>query len=77
MDNVWGEKVWNDFLRVSLCYSTHGSRVLVTTRNVGVARGMNAQHLHRVDKLQTEDAWVLLKKQVSNFYLSHFLFVHK
>jgi hypothetical protein len=62
MDDVWSEKVWTDLLRVPLSYGAPGSRVLVTTRNDGVARGLNAQHIHRVDKLQPKDAWVLLKK---------------
>ncbi|KAF8681849.1 hypothetical protein HU200_045293 [Digitaria exilis] len=64
MDDVWSEKVWNVLLRSPLSHGASGSRVLVTTRNAGVARGMKAQHLHRVDKLQTEDAWFLLKNQV-------------
>ncbi|CAL4935318.1 unnamed protein product [Urochloa decumbens] len=66
MDDVWSEKVWNELLRVPLSHgaSGSGSRVLVTTRNDGVAHGMRAQHLHRVDKLQKEDAWILLKNQV-------------
>ncbi|CAL4935322.1 unnamed protein product [Urochloa decumbens] len=64
MDDVWSEKVWNELLRVPLSHGASGSRVLVTTRNNGVARGMKAQHLHRVDKLKTDDAWILLKKQV-------------
>jgi hypothetical protein len=76
MDDVWSEKVWNDLLRVPLSYGARGSCVLVTTRNDGVARGLNAQHIHRVDKLQPKDAWVLLKNQVSNFYLPHYLFAH-
>uniref|UniRef100_A0A0A8ZSZ6 NB-ARC domain-containing protein n=1 Tax=Arundo donax TaxID=35708 RepID=A0A0A8ZSZ6_ARUDO len=65
MDDVWSEKVWNELLRVPLNGGASGSRVLLTTRNDGVARGMKAQHLHRVDKLEIEDAWILLKKQVS------------
>ncbi|CAL4918460.1 unnamed protein product [Urochloa decumbens] len=64
MDDVWSEKVWNELLRVPLSHGAFGSRVLVTTRNDGVAHGMRAQHLHRVDKLQKEDAWILLKNQV-------------
>ncbi|XP_062212089.1 putative disease resistance protein RGA3 [Phragmites australis] len=36
----------------------------MTTRNDGVARKMKAQHLHRVHKLEGEDAWILLKNQV-------------
>ncbi|KAF8681848.1 hypothetical protein HU200_045292 [Digitaria exilis] len=64
MDDVWSEKVWNELLSVPLSYGASGSCVLVTTRNDGVARGMKAQHLHRVDKLEMEDAWILLKSQV-------------
>ncbi|CAL4918457.1 unnamed protein product [Urochloa decumbens] len=66
MDDVWSERVWNELLRVPLGHGASGSRLLVTTRNDGVARGMKAQHLHRVDKLKSDEAWVLLKKQVSN-----------
>jgi hypothetical protein len=41
------------------------SRVLVTTRHDTVARGMRAEvPYHNVDKLEPEDAWTLLKKQV-------------
>ncbi|CAN6309789.1 unnamed protein product [Urochloa humidicola] len=63
MDDVWSEKVWNDLLRVPLSHAASGC-VLMTTRNDGVAHGMKAQYLHRVDKLQPEDAWILLKNQV-------------
>ncbi|CAL4918454.1 unnamed protein product [Urochloa decumbens] len=64
MDDVWSEKVWNDLLRVPLSHAASGCCVLMTTRNDGVAHAMKAQYLHRVDKLQTEDAWILLKNQV-------------
>ncbi|CAL4943781.1 unnamed protein product [Urochloa decumbens] len=63
MDDVWSEKVWNDLLRVPLSHAASGCCVLMTTRNDGVAHGMKAQYLHRVDKLQKEDAWILLKNQ--------------
>ncbi|XP_062213650.1 putative disease resistance RPP13-like protein 1 [Phragmites australis] len=71
MDDVWSESehVWSEILRVSLNYGAPGSRVLVTTRNDQVAHKMKAQHLHRVEKLEEEDAWILLKKQVSKFDL--------
>jgi len=65
MDDVWSEKVWYELLRAPLSHGASGSQILVTTRNVEVAIGMKAQHLHRVDKLQPEDAWALLKNQVS------------
>ncbi|TVU26658.1 hypothetical protein EJB05_29212, partial [Eragrostis curvula] len=42
-----------------------GSRVLLTTRNHRVARGMMAEEpYHNIEKLKPEDAWSLLKKQV-------------
>ncbi|BAH92322.1 hypothetical protein OsI_13086 [Oryza sativa Indica Group] len=64
MDDVWSDRVWSDLLRAPLGACAPGSRVLVTTRNDGVARGMRAQHLHRVEKLDLGDSWSLLKKQV-------------
>jgi len=57
--------VWYELLRAPLSHGASGSQILVTTRNVEVAIGMKAQHLHRADKLQPEDAWILLKNQVS------------
>jgi len=71
MDDVWSENVWYGLLRAPLSHGVSGSQVLVTTRSAGVALGMKAQHLHRVDKLQPEDSWILLKNQVS--YNFHFL----
>ncbi|XP_025795786.1 uncharacterized protein LOC112875982 isoform X2 [Panicum hallii] len=65
MDDVWSDKVWNDILGPPLNGGRPGSRVLVTTRNDEAARGMRAQHLHRVTTLDPDDSWLLLKKQVS------------
>jgi hypothetical protein len=66
MDDVWSDKVWNDILGPPLNGGRPGSRVLVTTRNDEAARGMRAQHLHRVTTLDPDDSWLLLKKQVSD-----------
>ncbi|KAM0866891.1 hypothetical protein ACQ4PT_042336 [Festuca glaucescens] len=42
-----------------------GSRILVTTRDERVARGMKAMlPYHRVDKLKEDDGWSLLKNQI-------------
>ncbi|KAL6839146.1 hypothetical protein ACP4OV_031037 [Aristida adscensionis] len=65
MDDVWSEEVWNRILKAPLNDAAPGSRVLITTRDHRVALGMGAQYVHRVDKLDIEDAWMLLKKQVS------------
>jgi len=67
MDDVWEHQAWEDVLQTPFVSSTlaHGSRVLVTTRHATVARGMMAMKpYHRVNKLDPEDAWLLLKKKV-------------
>nr|XP_040252307.1 putative disease resistance protein RGA4 [Aegilops tauschii subsp. strangulata] len=53
------QKVFND-------EAIQGSRVLITTRDEGVARRMTATWpYHHVDALAPDDAWSLLKKQAS------------
>ncbi|XP_066341050.1 disease resistance protein RGA2-like [Miscanthus floridulus] len=66
MDDVWDHHAWEKVLKPPLIKSlSRGSRVLVTTRQDAVARGMMAEvPYHHVDKLEQEDAWSLLKKQV-------------
>jgi hypothetical protein len=66
MDDVWDPHVWEKVLEPPLINSlARGSRVLVTTRHDMVARGMMAEvPYHHVKKLEHEDAWSLLKKQV-------------
>nr|UBY07624.1 NBS-LRR disease resistance protein [Dasypyrum villosum] len=66
LDDVWSHGAWSDVLKTSLVnVVAHGTRVLVTTRDERVARGMKAVlPYHHVDKLQEEDAWLLLKKQI-------------
>ncbi|XP_066341033.1 disease resistance protein RGA2-like [Miscanthus floridulus] len=66
MDDVWDHHAWEKVLEPPLINSlARGSRVLVTTRHDTVARGMIAEvPYHHVDKLEEEDAWSLLKKQV-------------
>lgn len=66
MDDVWSDEAWNLILRDAFRAGARaGSRVLVTTRNEMVARQMKATYIHRVEKLQPEDGWKLLKNQVS------------
>ncbi|XP_048540324.1 putative disease resistance protein RGA3 [Triticum urartu] len=59
MDDVWNHRAWDDVLKIPLDNAAaSGSRVLVTTRDEGVARGVKAMWpYHHVD------AWSLLKKQ--------------
>uniref|UniRef100_A0A453MX87 Disease resistance protein RGA3 n=1 Tax=Aegilops tauschii subsp. strangulata TaxID=200361 RepID=A0A453MX87_AEGTS len=65
LDDVWSHEAWGDVLEIPLANTlVRGSRVLLTTRDERVARGMKAVlPYHHVDKLKEEDAWSLLKKQ--------------
>ncbi|KAL6658412.1 hypothetical protein ACP70R_003998 [Stipagrostis hirtigluma subsp. patula] len=66
MDDVWDHRAWEGVLKTPLINSlAQGSRVLITTRHDYVAQGMMAvRPYHRIDKLEPEDAWSLLKKQI-------------
>jgi nucleoside-triphosphatase THEP1 len=68
LDDVWSQEAWESALKTPLVNAVaRGSLVLVTTRDKRVARMMKAeQPYHQVDKLNDDDAWLLLKKQVSN-----------
>ncbi|CAD6258009.1 unnamed protein product [Miscanthus lutarioriparius] len=66
MDDVWDHHAWEGVLKTPLLsVLAQGSCVLVTTRHDMVAKGMMAEvPYHHVNKLEQEDAWSLLKKQV-------------
>uniref|UniRef100_A0ACD5Y0N1 Uncharacterized protein n=1 Tax=Avena sativa TaxID=4498 RepID=A0ACD5Y0N1_AVESA len=66
MDDVWSDGAWERVLKIPLVnVVASGSRVLITTRDDSVARGMRATRpYHHIDKLGLDDAWSLLKKQV-------------
>ncbi|XP_047080688.1 disease resistance RPP13-like protein 4 [Lolium rigidum] len=66
MDDVWSPTTCADVIGSLLAnVVTRGSRILVTTRDEKVARGMKAIFpYHRVDKLEEDDGWSLLKNQI-------------
>ncbi|KAM3296671.1 hypothetical protein ACQJBY_038825 [Aegilops geniculata] len=66
LDDVWNHGAWDNVLKTPLAnVVAQGSRVLITTRDERVARGMKAVHPnHHVDKLEEKDAWSLLKNQI-------------
>ncbi|XP_071677532.1 disease resistance protein RGA2-like [Lolium perenne] len=68
MDDVWIPTAWGDVLGSHLANDVaRGSRILVTTRDERVARGMKAMFpYHHIEKLEEEDSWSLLKNQVLN-----------
>uniref|UniRef100_A0ACD5TGT5 Uncharacterized protein n=1 Tax=Avena sativa TaxID=4498 RepID=A0ACD5TGT5_AVESA len=69
LDDVWSDRAWKEVFRVPVVNAGRrqpGSRVLVTTRNEDVVLRMGASssdQLH-VSKLDDEDAWRLLRKQL-------------
>jgi predicted AAA+ superfamily ATPase len=67
MDDVWDHGAWEGVLKIPLVNAAASySRVIITTRDEGVARRMRATWpYHHVDTLTPDDAWSLLKKQVS------------
>ncbi|KAL6870761.1 hypothetical protein ACP4OV_014609 [Aristida adscensionis] len=67
MDDVWNHQAWESVLETPLVnVLAEGSRVLVTTRHNMVARGMRAENpYHQVERLNPDDAWSLLKNQVT------------
>uniref|UniRef100_A0A804IHI8 NB-ARC domain-containing protein n=2 Tax=Musa acuminata subsp. malaccensis TaxID=214687 RepID=A0A804IHI8_MUSAM len=58
-------RIWDDLLRNPLQGGAAGSRVLVTTRNAGIARQMKAAHVHEMKLLPPEDGWSLLCKKAT------------
>nr|CBW30232.1 Disease resistance protein (CC-NBS-LRR) [Musa balbisiana] len=65
LDDVWDAQIWDDLLRNPLQGGAAGSRVLVTTRNAGIARQMKATHFHEMKLLPPEDGWSLLCKKAT------------
>jgi hypothetical protein len=83
MDDIWSDEAWSNALRVPIRNASRnipGSRVLVTTRLKDLASKMGESfHRHHVSPLDEEDAWFLLKKQltpnqVSLYYSEHLIF---
>ncbi|KAM0923313.1 hypothetical protein ACQ4PT_005618 [Festuca glaucescens] len=66
MDDVWSSTACGDMLGRHLAnVVARGSRILITTRDERVARGMKAMRpYHRVNKLEEDDGWSLLKNQI-------------
>jgi hypothetical protein len=78
MDDVWDRNAWELVLKTPLTnVLARDSRILITTRHDMVARGMMAEEpYYHVDKLEPEDAWSLLKKQVCTSSFSDVLPMH-
>ncbi|XP_042487190.1 putative disease resistance protein RGA3 [Macadamia integrifolia] len=62
LDDVWNEDhmQW-DPLKFSLKYGSHGSRIIVTTRNERVAEMMGMTYVHRLGIMSDQACWSLLR----------------
>ncbi|CAN6374777.1 unnamed protein product [Urochloa humidicola] len=78
MDDVWNhQEAWDDVLKIPLANAklAPGSCVLITTRDIEVAKGMKVNEPFSVRTLNRQDSWSLLKKEVCAITLSVF-FLH-
>ncbi|XP_072963361.1 putative disease resistance protein RGA3 isoform X1 [Typha angustifolia] len=63
LDDVWQSDVWTNLLRVPLQSELGSGRILITTRDRNVAKGMGAVHIHEVTQLSINSGWELLRKR--------------
>ncbi|KAJ1260859.1 hypothetical protein BS78_10G264900 [Paspalum vaginatum] len=63
LDDLDSPSIWDNLLKDLLGDGVARGRILVTTRNEEVATSMKAT-VHRVEKMDDENAWALLCKQV-------------
>ncbi|XP_038976428.1 putative disease resistance protein RGA3 [Phoenix dactylifera] len=64
LDDVWDAQVWDRVLRNPLQSCSTDSRILITTRNINIAKHVGAIHSHMVEKLSREDGWSLICNMV-------------
>ncbi|KAG6671295.1 hypothetical protein I3843_Q002300 [Carya illinoinensis] len=64
LDDVWNYRNYTDWEILSNPFKSgaKGSRIIVTTRNLGVASVMRAFATHHLKKLQEEDCWELFAR---------------
>uniref|UniRef100_A0ACD5XN23 Uncharacterized protein n=1 Tax=Avena sativa TaxID=4498 RepID=A0ACD5XN23_AVESA len=63
LDDLDSPDIWDDLLKVPLGDGVVRGRILITTRDEEVATGFKAI-VHRVDRMDAENSWLLLREQV-------------
>ncbi|XP_038987537.1 putative disease resistance protein RGA3 [Phoenix dactylifera] len=63
LDDIWEAKVWEDLLRYPLENATASGRIVITTRDINVAKNMRAR-VHHVDQMGSDEGWELFCKKV-------------
>ncbi|XP_027081857.1 disease resistance protein RPM1-like [Coffea arabica] len=65
-DDVWDVEFWN-IIKFALPESTHGNRVMLTTRKADVASASCTEslgYIHRMEPLSFEDSWTLFCNKI-------------
>ncbi|XP_038986216.1 putative disease resistance protein RGA4 [Phoenix dactylifera] len=63
LDDIWEAKVWEDLLRYPLESAAADGRIVITSRDINVAKNMRAR-VHHVDKMDSNEGWQLFCKKV-------------
>ncbi|XP_073000725.1 putative disease resistance protein RGA3 [Typha latifolia] len=63
LDDVWQTDVWTNFLKVPLQSEQGSGKILITTRDQNVAKGMGAVYIYQVAQLSINSGWELLRKR--------------
>ncbi|KAM0931570.1 hypothetical protein ACQ4PT_000249 [Festuca glaucescens] len=63
LDDLDSPSIWDNLLKDPLGDGVARGRILITTRDEEVATGLKAI-VHRVDRMDTENSWALLREQV-------------
>jgi hypothetical protein len=59
LDDVWSHQILESFIEDRL-FVQHGSRVLITTQDLGVATATNRRYIHNIQEWHFQDYWSLL-----------------
>jgi NB-ARC domain/Rx N-terminal domain len=70
IDDIWTIKSWDEIIPHNFPHMNNGSRIMLTTRNLGVAKCQNFRYfIHKLKLLDDEKSWELLKKKAFPPYL--------
>ncbi|XP_057499192.1 putative disease resistance RPP13-like protein 1 [Actinidia eriantha] len=63
LDDVWNERIGDwDILKAPFTVGACGSKIIATTRNLGVASSMQTVFVHHLRQVSDEDCWSLFAK---------------
>ncbi|XP_031482955.1 putative disease resistance protein RGA3 [Nymphaea colorata] len=59
LDDVWELDWWQGEVESTLTRGAMGSKILITSRNIDVSKGVGALYMHRLPILQEDESWNL------------------